>query len=110
MALDRDLSSAPESAGSLIAATDPDVRMYRNGERPARGREAALELLRLTLADDSEPAGAVRWDPLAAGIAASGDLGYTYGHAGVSAGSTSYMRIWRRKPGSDWKIIVDVVI
>ena len=110
MTLDRTLSNAPDRIDSLLSATDPDVRLYRNGERPARGREACLNLLGLTLTGVTEPAGTSRWDPLDAGVAGSGDLGYSYGYAGVSEDSTSYLRIWRRRPGGDWKIILDVVI
>ncbi len=110
LALDRKLSDAQDRIDSLLSATDPDVRLYRNGERPARGREACLDLLGLTLADMPEPAEAIRWDPLDAGVAGSGDLGYSYGYAGVSEDSTSYLRIWRRRPGAEWKIVLDVVI
>ena len=110
MALDRELSHATDRIDSLLAATDPDVRMYRNGERPARGREAALDLLGLILTGAPEPPDSTRWDPLDAGVAGSGDLGYSYGFAGVSEDSTSYLRIWRRRPGGEWKIILDVVI
>jgi ketosteroid isomerase-like protein len=110
LALDRSLSSGPDRIDSLLALADPDIRMYRNGERPARGREAALDLLGLTLSGAEEPEGSARWDPLDAGVAGSGDLGYSYGYAGVSEDSTSYLRIWRRRPGGDWKIILDVVI
>jgi len=110
MELDRALSSAPDRIDSLLAATDPDVRMYRNGERPTRGREAALNLLGLVLTDAPEPDDSIRWAPLDAGVAGSGDLGYSFGHAGVSEDSTSYLRIWRRQAGSEWKIVLDVVI
>jgi hypothetical protein len=91
-----------------MAATDPDIRIYRNGELPSRGREAGLELL--NLAGDNKTAGRILWDPLDGGMSGSGDLGYTYGYAGNSEDSTSYLRIWRRRPGREWKIILDVVI
>ncbi len=110
MALDRALSNAAAPIDSLIAATDPDVRVYRNGERPARGREAALELLNLTRDGEPWPTGTTRWDPLDATVSGSGDLGYSYGYAGISEDSTSYLRIWRRRPGGEWKIVLDVVI
>jgi ketosteroid isomerase-like protein len=107
---DRALSDSPDRIDSLLSATDADVRMYRNGERPTRGREASLELLNLTLTDSPEPADSIRWEPLDAGVAGSGDLGYSYGRAGVTEDSTSYARIWRRQPGGEWKIVLDVVI
>ncbi len=110
VALDRALSNADDRIDSLLSATDPDVRMYRNGERPTRGREEALELLGLILTGTTEPKGSTRWEPLDSGVAGSGDLGYSYGYAGVSEDSTSYLRIWRRRPGGEWKIILDVVI
>ncbi len=110
LALDRALSTAAAPIDSLMAVTDPDVRIYRNGERPTRGREAALELLNLVRAGEPEPAGTTRWDPLDAGVSGSGDLGYSYGYADISEDSTSYLRIWRRRPGGEWKIVLDVVI
>ncbi len=110
LALDRALSTAAAPIDSLMAVTDPDVRVYRNGERPTRGREAALELLNLIQAGEPEPAGTTRWDPLDASVSGSGDLGYSYGYAGISEDSTSYLRIWRRRPGGEWKIVLDVVI
>lgn len=110
LTLDRALSNAPDRIDSLLAATDTDVRMYRNGERPTRGRETALDLLGLILTGAPEPQESIRWEPLDAGVAGSGDLGYTYGRAGVSEDSTSYARIWRRRPGGEWKIVLDVVI
>jgi len=110
VALDRALSGAADRTGSLLAASAPSAWFFRNGERPARGREAALDLLQLTLTDAPEPSDRERWAPLGAGVAGSGDLGYTYGYAGCTDDSTSYLRIRRRKPGQGWKIVLDVVI
>jgi ketosteroid isomerase-like protein len=53
------------------------------------------------------------WKPVGAGAATSGDLGFTYGLLGVSgdSGATKghYVRIWRKQPGTDWKIILEMM-
>jgi ketosteroid isomerase-like protein len=110
VALDHALSAATDRVQSLLAASGPDARFYRNGERPVRGRESAMDLMNLVLTESEEPPDRERWDPIGAGVAGSGDLGYTYGYTGVSEEATSYLRIWRRKPGAGWKIVLDVVI
>jgi ketosteroid isomerase-like protein len=110
IALDQALSGAADRIQSLLAASGPDARFYRNGERPVRGREPAMDLMNLILTESIEPVDRERWDPIGSGVAGSGDLGYTYGYTGVSEEATSYLRIWRRKPGEEWKIVLDVVI
>ena len=58
------------------------------------------------------------WQPTAAEIAASGDLGYTYGTAQRTDDSASdpvvetshYVRIWSRKPGGEWRLVLDIMI
>jgi len=50
------------------------------------------------------------WWPAYAGIARSGDLGYTTGPFSVDAARTprgQYFTVWRRQPGGSWKWIWD---
>jgi ketosteroid isomerase-like protein len=51
----------------------------------------------------------LEWVPVAANIAASGDLGCTVGEALVRArGSYSkYLTIWKRQPDGAWKFVAD---
>ena len=61
-------------------------------------------------------AGAVRFSTQGSGIAASLDLGYTYGLAevftrgasGAPADSGVYLHIWRRGPDHRWKLALVV--
>ena len=52
------------------------------------------------------------WEPRDAGLAASGDLGYTYGVYSLrpSAADTviygSYVSIWKKQPGGKWKFVL----
>jgi ketosteroid isomerase-like protein len=56
------------------------------------------------------------WTPLFADVAASGDLGYTYGSyasritlpdGSVRRGSGHYTTIWKRQPDGSWKWVLD---
>lgn len=93
-------------AFSIFAAED--IRVYRSGFPPANGKQAAA-------ADLISRDAFVTWDPAEARSALAGDLGYTYGlaHAAAAADSAgarfTYMRIWKKSTGGDWKVVVDVM-
>ena len=56
------------------------------------------------------PADAVlEWAPVAAEIAASGDLGCTVGRASVTAlhSYSKYLTIWKRQADGSWKFVAD---
>jgi ketosteroid isomerase-like protein len=57
------------------------------------------------------PAVALEWRPAFAGIAASGDLGFTTGPFVVGSGERRghgwYLTVWRRQPDGSWRWIVD---
>jgi hypothetical protein len=88
-----------------------DCRLYREGEPPAVGREAAGR----TLAASRQLASS--WKPVAAAASRDGDLGFSYGNMAIMAGgaprriqqSGIYFRIWRRQHGGSYKIALDVV-
>ena len=57
------------------------------------------------------------WTPVKAGMAASGDLGYTYGNyvfksknkeGKIVASYGKYMSVWRKQPDGSWKVVVDM--
>jgi ketosteroid isomerase-like protein len=59
----------------------------------------------------------LKWEPVKAEVAKSGDLGYTWGNYEISwqgkDGKTEklygkYLNIWRRQPDGTWKAIVDI--
>ena len=75
-----------------------DVRVYRAGAPPAQGKAALANEPRVL----SKTAGA--------DMAASGDLGYTYGIAEAAGGTlSSYLRIWRRV-GGRWRVALDLAL
>ena len=87
-----------------------EIRFERQGEQPivtASDKQQFLKRVSLyshqTLVDG--------------GIASSGDLGYVYGTANVVATvngneeskRATYVRIWKKENGKDWKIVLDVM-
>jgi ketosteroid isomerase-like protein len=88
-----------------------DARLLREGRAMAVGKEAAVAVM-------SEEKGFLRWNPAGSGIAASGDLGYTYGIVERSerapGGSdwvkiANYMRVWRTTPKHTWELAFEVL-
>lgn len=90
------------------AATFPPGKLVNVGRAPIRKGMAA------TFADSSVH---VAWYPVYASVAASGDLGYTWGYyrwtsrddKGVPAppADGKYLTIWRRDASGRWKVVVD---
>jgi ketosteroid isomerase-like protein len=55
------------------------------------------------------------FEPIAAGMAQSGDLGYSYGKYSLQRQGTApeiergyYVRVWKRDGQGNWKIAIDV--
>ena len=65
------------------------------------------------LAENEVPVSALEWVPVAAGLASSGDLGYTTGPylatgADGRQGRGHYVSVWRKVPGSDFMAVLDI--
>ena len=73
---DFDAAVAEKGIDAWVASFAEDGLMFRAGE-PVHGRAAIRELMAPAFAT---PGFSLRWKPVAADIAASGDLGYTYGN------------------------------
>ncbi len=114
--LDRDRSFSKASAvDGLVAAfikySDDDVRLYRSSTFPICGKEAVQRMI-------SNRSGLWTWEPIAADVSRSGDLGYTYGisefrkkDAEENPGeSSSYVRIWRKAMDGTWKVALEIAI
>jgi ketosteroid isomerase-like protein len=78
-----------------------------------RGLEAIAELMGPAFADTSFT---LSWEPTRAGVAASGDLGYTIGRyrsrrlerGGLVVERTgAYVTMWRRDDAGTWKVVLD---
>jgi ketosteroid isomerase-like protein len=73
---------------------------------PAVGKNAAMNVV-------SARQGTLSWVPATSDIAASGDLGYTYGtfdlkSGGASVEHGSYVRVWKKHDGK-WRVVMDVM-
>lgn len=102
-------SAGGKFGAALASVARPDLRLYRPGVAPSVGVTPALELL---AADRSR----WKWTPDRVRVAESGDLAYSYGvaHAPVRTkarpDSATFVRIWQRDPGAEWRVLVDLQI
>ena len=93
-----------------------DAINFFPGVPPAYGKESILELVRRNRLQSGF---SLSWDPKEAVVAASGEIGYTYGEfimtignpeSGVVQRSGNYVCIWRKDTGSSWKCYVESTI
>ena len=112
--LDRRLSSLSAAKGPAAALrlhVAKEARFMRAGRQPAVGAREVEVLL------PAEP-GTWTWDPAKSGGSISGDMGYTYGAFQLQntksgegqAQSGYYLRIWKKQPNDEWKIVLDIVL
>ena len=91
---------------AFIAYSADDPVLIRPGSMPLLGRSAFVEAF-------SEVAGsALSWEPLKAEIAASQDLGYTFGRYTLRDGDAIkaygvYVSIWKKQQDGSWKFVLD---
>jgi ketosteroid isomerase-like protein len=72
----------------------PTARYYRPAHRVAKGRYPYGDTLKYA------------YKNAGTGIAASGDLAYTYGFVEVSGKTGNYLRVWK-KDSDMWRIVLD---
>ena len=112
--IDRSFGERVRSQGMVAAYTSlaaEDFHYCLEGAYPTIGRSAAAEVLK-------DGTGSVAWQPQAAVVAASGDLGYTYGtrerrQAGrgdAAAERASYLRVWNRGLRGEWVLFLELVV
>jgi ketosteroid isomerase-like protein len=80
----------------------------------ATGRSAIRSLFEPLFA---KPGFEITWSPMGAEVAASGDLGYTYGdwrtsmaadNEEVTEAQGKYVTVWHREPGGRWQVLLDI--
>ncbi|HNP08327.1 MAG TPA: DUF4440 domain-containing protein [Cyclobacteriaceae bacterium] len=54
------------------------------------------------------------FEPVDGNVAESGDLGFTYGRVKIESKDGNmekgnYLRVWKKEPGTNWKIVLDVI-
>ena len=91
----------PTKAAFLTFAADDGV-MVRRGE------VVNAKAFVATWPEEAD-AGTLRWWPLQAGIARSGELGFTTGPS-INGGERfgTYFTVWRRQPDGAWRWIIDM--
>lgn len=110
VALDR--AVATRDAAAFAALLEEDA-VFAGGRRVSRGRAAVLEAWSPLL---SEGGPRLRWTPVRAGVAASGDLAFTTGRWTLETGKEDrpaertegeYATVWRRGADGAWRVLLD---
>lgn len=112
--LERDFASKALNAGvveAYLAYADTDIRVYRDNTLPVTGKEAWLKDLSMVAAKWT-------WNPLDGAASSITDLGYVYGIQNITGPeaenaapeSSSYLRIWRRTSGGQWRVVLDLAV
>lgn len=109
MATDDALIAAWATSGSqaLLAHATDDLRYFPPGVLPLAGRGAVQAALAVSRDE-------LRFTQTGAGLASSGDLGYTHGRATRKTGpeapplSGGYLRVWRRSAAGVWQVALEL--
>jgi ketosteroid isomerase-like protein len=116
LAADRAFATLAKAKGARAAFTayaDADAVLFRDGVGPIKGVEAIAQAFR------DPPAATPEWEPLAADIAASGDLAYSWGWfkwtpvadgpmAGKPPLTGYYVSVWKKQRDGGWKWVIDL--
>ena len=100
---DRDLMTASAPGGLLAWGPwlDENIRIHRPRAMPVVGKEAVTAWL-------ISQKYSYKGEPMFSDIAASGDLGYTYGSATSGEQQGYYARVWKRDSKGAWSLVVDI--
>jgi len=105
------MASAQGVPAAFAHFAAPDAAFFDVDPREHRGQAA----VRLRMAD-FPPNAKLTWAPLQVDVAASGDLGYTWGRYEFRSpgadgqervGGGFYLTIWKRQPDGSWKFAID---
>jgi ketosteroid isomerase-like protein len=97
--------------GGYLSAADEDARLHRGNTFPMLGKEAIGDYFA------KQKIRAVAWEGIDGGIAASGELAYSYGryeleHHEEGGGKRSekgyFTHVWKRDAEGAWKLVADV--
>ncbi|MBT8422293.1 MAG: DUF4440 domain-containing protein, partial [Gammaproteobacteria bacterium] len=114
---DRDFAASALTEG-VVAAYDKylaaDAVQLPDGALPLDGKEAIMANVLGAVADNEF---SLSWEPVNAEVAASGDLGYTWGNyflEGIDIDGASfeaegkYASVWRYSSDSGWQVVLDI--
>lgn len=95
---------------AFLAMFDSAGVMLRANQMPVEGYEA----ISAALMSGSDSTFTLTWEPMFAKMAASGDIGYTYGTYQITDRATDsitgvgkYATIWQKQSDGKWKAILD---
>jgi ketosteroid isomerase-like protein len=112
MATDRAFSDRSKQIGqqhSFLEYMDEQVTMLRPNSMPLVGKDT----MRKIYSQRSDTSFTLTWSPMYADVAASGELGYTYGtwHLETKTGAKeegTYCTIWKQDSTGRWKFVLDM--
>lgn len=101
------LLTARQGLDGFVAYLAPDVLKFGEKGSLLTTKEQARASLKKAF---DNPGFQLKWKPLGAEVAASGDLGYTWGEyeAARSGRRGHYLTIWKRQKDGSWKVAADV--
>jgi len=92
---------------AFIEYADDSVVLLKPGRMPIIGKQSLIEIYQ----ERSDSGLILTWKPEKAILAASGDLGYTYGFwtfiAQNDTSRGSYLSIWKKQADGKWKYSLD---
>lgn len=106
-----DLSLEIGAHESFLAYIDDSCVLLRPNRKPIVGRNDIEEMF-----SKPDTSFTLTWEPLAADLSASGDMGYTYGIYTVQMDSPeglavtkegTYVTIWKKDRNGKWKFVLD---
>jgi ketosteroid isomerase-like protein len=115
MNIDREFSGMSVSSGIKTAFTSyasDDVILMRQGHYPVTG----INDLKEHYSNASDDGSILKWEPVKADVAASGEIGYTFGNwqylVKTEDGKDTtfygnYVTIWKKQPDGSWKFVLD---
>ena len=107
-------AAAGGNADSIVSYWDDSARILMAGAPTVIGRSAARQMVAGLLAT---PGFKIGWTPAGARVAASGDLGYTWGTNSVTLPDPAghpvttvarYITVWRKSADGQWRCLEDM--
>jgi ketosteroid isomerase-like protein/predicted esterase len=105
------LAAQKGAADAFFAYAAESATLLLTGELSAQGRDAIRQTM------TALAGGELKWTPVAADLARSGDLGYTWGNYEYRAPATDgqanlhrgkYVTIWKKQPDGAWKFVLEI--
>jgi ketosteroid isomerase-like protein len=100
------MSKAEGMKNAFVQFIDDEGVLLRPNLMPIVGADA-IDYLTQTV----DTGFTLTWEPTAARVAKSGDLGYTYGVYTLELKDTvlkgTYINIWEKQPNGKWKLVLD---